>query len=460
MRLPETVQELVDRWLDDRASDEDIAALNVHMRDRAVADAVSAQMLVHSYLIEDGSRVTESFRRRRRPAPRRRNAPRRRSRPYPQLIVVATAVLALIGVIYFASTHRNQPWAQWHSNADGIAEVVPDQRITATAGGFVSFANGSRATFSSGSVFTVQRRNQGTRLSMETGSVNCAITPQPTGQRFTLETPLALVDVIGTSFQVSHDNSGSLVVVTEGSVETTDKRDGSRLALGAGERRHVLADLATPPPDAQSPAIPSPWLELRNVNGEIQCSQPWQTHNAPPQATDGILAFDGNNNLVISDVPQMGAYTAVFLLRPRHGKMRLFNLGNGPYDAHSFIMLHLGGGASVFIKDTDTGGKPLETERRIDGLQPNAWNLLSATVSGHTISMRLNGQPAQMEWVKNNCSFEDQPRAHLLIGGRVFDDGRYFRGELAEVMVFTTALSTEDLAATEQAIRERHPDKL
>lgn len=79
-------------------------------------------------------------------------------------------------------------------------------------------------------------------LHLKKGSLNCNVRPQPTGQPMRIHTQSALLEVLGTRFDVEVDSASTLINVTEGKVRVQRLSDRATVEVSAGLRLVVAAD--------------------------------------------------------------------------------------------------------------------------------------------------------------------------------------------------------------------------
>lgn len=106
----------------------------------------------------------------------------------------------------------------------------------------VAFKDGTRMDLgATSSVRLAGIDKAGARIELKNGSLSAEVTKQPKGSHFQVETPDALLTVLGTKFTATRMPWGTRVEVTEGRVRTKRGIDGSEVEIGAGSRVDVVA---------------------------------------------------------------------------------------------------------------------------------------------------------------------------------------------------------------------------
>ncbi|UCC99393.1 MAG: FecR domain-containing protein [Phycisphaerales bacterium] len=183
--------------------------------------------------------------------------------------VAAVAVVALAASLYFQrpSTERRiakitglSGSLQW--TGDG-GRVFHDLRVgTELPGGTIEgmvpgswfeleFNDGSTVTISGNSTLTFSDHEQ-KKLHLKEGSVSGNVKPQPPGRPMLIYTRSAMLEVLGTQFEVEAGLSVTMLNVSEGKVRVKRLSDGSTIDVPAKHRLIAAADqemLPVPVPD-------------------------------------------------------------------------------------------------------------------------------------------------------------------------------------------------------------------
>lgn len=187
---------------------------------------------------------------------------RRRARPvsFMPWAVGGAAALLLVAVLIGVSQHAETPVFATLENATALSGA--DGRVlrpgaTLTAGtelrggpAQVRLADGTRLWLDADSRIILTANGTlrgggrtGVLIRLDDGAVGVSAKPQDPAAPLAVQTPLAESVVIGTAFRVAHDESGSELTVSSGTVKLLSK-DGERL-VGAGS--HARVEVAPPP---------------------------------------------------------------------------------------------------------------------------------------------------------------------------------------------------------------------
>jgi hypothetical protein len=87
--------------------------------------------------------------------------------------------------------------------------------------------------------------NRRIALEQKKGSTYHSVVPSTNRQEYSIQTPTAIASVRGTRFAVENGETGTVVRVTEGSVEATDIKTDEPLSviLSTGEETEITADI-------------------------------------------------------------------------------------------------------------------------------------------------------------------------------------------------------------------------
>jgi len=103
----------------------------------------------------------------------------------------------------------------------GVVEALSDDSTVTLA-----FHDGTAITLLSRSMATLAEDGQ-KRVHLREGSLSADVKPQPRGQPLVIHTPTALLEVLGTRFDVDSDEANTRLAVSEGRVRMTRLVDGS-----------------------------------------------------------------------------------------------------------------------------------------------------------------------------------------------------------------------------------------
>ncbi len=191
-------------------------------------------------------------------SPRKGTTTRKLLAKWPMAIATA-AVVVLIAGVYFQRPSAEREIAkitglsgslQW--TGDG-GRVFHDLRVGAelpggTIEGMVpgswfqlEFNDGSTVTISGNSMLTFSDQGQ-KKLHLKEGSVSGRVKPQPAGKPMLIYTRSAMLEVLGTQFEVEAGLSATMLNVSEGKVRVKRLSDGSTVDVPAQHRVIVAAD--------------------------------------------------------------------------------------------------------------------------------------------------------------------------------------------------------------------------
>lgn len=268
MKNAESHQELLLRYLDGNLLPEEEAQIAELLRCNPEARAFLREVAEQAVTVADVERVEERRRReleaRQDWAGNRREAlsliggPRTRFARWPWA-VAAAAVVALIASVYFQRPSAEREIAkitglsgslQW--TGDG-GRVVRDLNIeTELSGGAIEgmapdswfeleFNDGSTVAISGNSMLTFSDYGQ-KKLYLKEGNVSGNVKPQPAGKPMLIYTRSAMLEVLGTQFEVEARLSATMLSVSEGKVRVKRLSDGSTVDVPAKHRVIAAAD--------------------------------------------------------------------------------------------------------------------------------------------------------------------------------------------------------------------------
>jgi ferric-dicitrate binding protein FerR (iron transport regulator) len=119
----------------------------------------------------------------------------------------------------------------------GLLETVSDQSTLGLA-----FADGTTLTLLGRAAITISDDADGKTVRLRSGSLSADVRPQPPGRPLRVHTPTALLEVLGTRFDVDSDEANTRLAVTEGRVRLTRLVDGRVAEVPA--RHEAVASLS------------------------------------------------------------------------------------------------------------------------------------------------------------------------------------------------------------------------
>ena len=281
MKDAKSNQELLLRYLDGNLLPEEKTKVDNLLRCDPEARAFLREVAEQAVTVADVERVKERRRSElearqgwagnRREALSRIGGHRTRFARWPWAIAAA-AVIVLTTSLYFVRPITERPIAkvtglngslQWTGNG---GRVFHDLRVgTELPGGTVEgmtpgswfeleFNDGSTVTISGNSTLTFSDHGQ-KKLHLKEGSVSGNVKPQPTGKPMLIYTRSAMLEVLGTQFEVEAGLAATMLNVSEGSVQVKRLSDGKTVDVPAKHRVVAAADremLSVPVPDSVS----------------------------------------------------------------------------------------------------------------------------------------------------------------------------------------------------------------
>jgi len=186
------------------------------------------------------------------------------------IAVAAAAVIALTVSLYLLRPIAERPIAkvaglngslQWTGDGGrvfydlSVGTKLPGGTVEGMTPGSwfeLEFNDGSTVTISGNSTLTFSDHRQ-KRLYLKAGNVSGNVKPQPAGKPMLIYTRSAMLEVVGTQFEVEAEVAATLLTVSEGKVRVKRLSDGSTVDVPARHRVVAAADqemLPTPVPDA------------------------------------------------------------------------------------------------------------------------------------------------------------------------------------------------------------------
>ena len=105
----------------------------------------------------------------------------------------------------------------------------------------LEFNDGSTVTISGNSMLTFSDRGQ-KELHLKEGNLSSNVKPQPAGKPMLIYTRSAMLEVLGTQFEVEAETATTILNVREGSVRVKRFSDGSTVDVPARHRVIAAAD--------------------------------------------------------------------------------------------------------------------------------------------------------------------------------------------------------------------------
>lgn len=159
---------------------------------------------------------------------------------------------------------------------DGLS---PDSRFT------LQFKDGTELFLSGDATLVFSDKGQKI-LHLKSGSLAADVQPQPAGQPMMLYSRSAVMEVLGTAFEVDADVSSTALKVTEGEVRIERLSDGQSVSVPASHR--VLAAADRELTVEQSPPIVTQWRS-RLDTGPDDTSGRWVYGRWAMSGKDGLL---------------------------------------------------------------------------------------------------------------------------------------------------------------------------
>ena len=179
--------------------------------------------------------------------------PRRRAWLAPAFALAACVALA---VAWWTGVRRDSAMLAAHdvsgtvrwvgANGESVPFLSDDARVGSgtietlsdDAAVTLSFRDGTRVTLTAHSAATLSDSGQ-KRVDLRQGNLSADVRPQPTGRPLVIQTPTALLEVLGTRFDVEAGSSMTWLDVEKGLVQVTRLVDGRTAKVPA--EREILA---------------------------------------------------------------------------------------------------------------------------------------------------------------------------------------------------------------------------
>ena len=312
MKDAESRQELLLRYLDGNLLPEEEARVADLLRCDPEARAFLREVAEQAVTVADAERVKQ---RRRRELEARQdwagNRPealtrigglRTRFARWPWA-VAAVAVIALVASVYFQRPSDEREIAkitglsgslQW--TGDGGRVFYGLQVGTELPGGTIEgmvpgswfeleFNDGSTVTISGNSTLTFSDYGQ-KKLYLKEGSVSGNVKPQPAGKPMLIYTRSAMLEVLGTKFEVEAGLAATMLNVSEGKVRVKRLSDGNTVDVPANHRLMAAADQEMRP--APVPEAANRWKSQLHL-GPDDAYGKWSPRTATEEARLGTI---------------------------------------------------------------------------------------------------------------------------------------------------------------------------
>ena len=190
------------------------------------------------------------------------------------LVIAALAVIASIGSYYFQRPSPERRIARITGMSGSLrwtgdgGQVVRDlnvelelpggtiEALTPDSWFELSFKDGSTIAITGKTTLTFSDRGQ-KELHLKEGNLSCNVNRQPSGKPMLIHTQSAILEVLGTRFEVEVGLSSTMLSVSEGKVRVKRLSDGSTVEVSAGHRVIAAADRKMVP--ARVPASVNRW---------------------------------------------------------------------------------------------------------------------------------------------------------------------------------------------------------
>jgi ferric-dicitrate binding protein FerR (iron transport regulator) len=127
-------------------------------------------------------------------------------------------------------------------DATGDTALEPGDAIIAAGPATLHYTDGTTVTVATGTHLSLHAIFPGKRLSLESGSLDAEVAPQPVNHPVVLSTSEGQVDVVGTHFLLVAAPQSTRLDLTHGTVRFTRSSDGRSLTVHAGETASIAVD--------------------------------------------------------------------------------------------------------------------------------------------------------------------------------------------------------------------------
>ncbi len=155
----------------------------------------------------------------------------------------------------------------------------------------LEFLDGSTGMISGDSILTFSDQGQ-KELRLKQGWFSADVRPQPEGKPMLIHTPAAVLEVIGTQFDVEAEAESTMLYVREGKVQVRRVGDGKTVDVPAGHRVVAAADsdMLLRPVAPDRTWAQTPFWENISASGDPNSI-----------ATQETRDYDGTRNLLLSE---------------------------------------------------------------------------------------------------------------------------------------------------------------
>ena len=171
----------------------------------------------------------------------------------------------------------------------------------------LEFHDGSTGMISGDSILTFSDQGQ-KELRLKQGRFSADVRPQPEGKPMLVHTPAAVLEVIGTQFDVEAESKSTMLLVREGKVQVRRVGDGKTVLVPAGHRVVVATGRAmlVLPVTPDRTWAQTPFWENISTSGDPDS-----------MATQETRDDDGGHKLVLSEEPaRLPAQDTGYTIRP------------------------------------------------------------------------------------------------------------------------------------------------
>jgi ferric-dicitrate binding protein FerR (iron transport regulator) len=332
--------EQVARYFGGECTSDELRELSARLERDAEACHLFAEILLQSAAVREYARANPQ------PVMPTRRAPHR---SLTWLLPVSAAAALVFSAVTWMLNEHGEPIVMTAAEVRGIVRwtghggsVVENLAKDATLGGgsvetasddatvTLAFSDGSLVTLMAHSTATISDDGQ-KRVHLRGGNLSADVQPQRDGKPMLIHTPTAVLEVLGTRFEVDSDASNTRLAVNEGRVRLTRLMDGriaevpaqhEAMASLSGAEIHVAprrkpevlwrADFATGPSGTQGRWFPSeagkppriaaePFLVQNSSRGPITIHRvgltlPWQNRANLQIRPDTLVSVRGRTS--------------------------------------------------------------------------------------------------------------------------------------------------------------------
>ena len=229
------------------------------------------------------------------------------------LTVAVLIIVALTVSLYYQQTSAQRPIAtitglsgslQWTGDGGRVSydlgvglELAGGTVAGLTPGSWfeLKFNDGSTATISGNSMLTFSDHGQ-KKLHLKEGNLSSNVKPQPAGKPMLIYTRSAVLEVLGTQFEVEAETATTILNVSEGSVRVKRFSDGSTVDVPARHRLIAAADRAMLPRPV--PHSVSQWKSELSL-GPARTQGKWSPGTGTHEAKLGAIPYTTPQGMTI-----------------------------------------------------------------------------------------------------------------------------------------------------------------